>query len=336
VLHAERQQQIAANGASQSAQPMTDDALPNRFRETVSALVPDFDNSEDILGLAVSGGPDSIALLLLAHASFPGRITAASVDHGLRVEARSECEFVAALCAERGIPHQILKPATPIRGSIQMEARKARYSLLHGWVEHENITWLATAHHADDQLETLIMRILRGSGIDGMSAIRAKRGSIIRPLLRFSKDVLIQFVAGQGIKPVDDPSNRDLSFDRVRVRDALSKLSGFDVSLASQSAAALDDARTAIHWMVDELAAVHIKQTDDGCSLDKYNFPHEIVRRLLLKCLHICDPALSPRGSQLEPLIAGLKQGQTQTIGNILCQGGMTWRFAPAPRRNNS
>ncbi len=314
---------------------MTGDALLYRFREAVAALVPDFEDTDAILGLAISGGPDSLALLLLAHASFPGRIAAASVDHGLRSEAHDECEFVAALCAEREIPHQILKPSTPIRGSIQAEARKARYSLLNSWMENHSIAWLATAHHADDQLETLIMRVLRGSGIDGMSAIRAKRGHVIRPLLAFSKDILIQFVTTQGITPIDDPSNKDQSFDRVRVRNALSQLSGFDVSLASQSAAALDDARTAIQWMVDELTAAHIQRTADGCKLDKHDFPHEIVRRLLLKCLHVCDPSLSPRGSQLEALIKGLKLGETQTIGDILCKGGLTWTFAPAPKRNN-
>lgn len=315
---------------------MTGDALANRFREAVAALVPDFEHSDALLGLAVSGGPDSLALLLLAHDSFPGRIAAASVDHGLRPEARDECEFVAALCKERGIPHQILQPSTPIRGSIQTEARKARYSLLNAWMASRNIAWLATAHHADDQLETLIMRVLRGSGIDGMSGIRAKRGSIIRPLLPFSKDMLIEFVTAQAIKPINDPSNKDQSFDRVRVRNALSQLTGFDVSLASQSAAALDDARMAIHWMVDQLAMTHIQKTATGCVLDKYDFPHEIVRRLLLKCLHICDPALSPRGNQLEPLIKGLRQSETLTIGNILCKGGLTWTFAPAPKRNNS
>lgn len=315
---------------------MTDDALTGRFRQTLTALVPDFEHSNAVLGLAVSGGPDSLALLMLAHNNFPGRIAAASVDHGLRPEAHDECEFVAALCAKRSISHQILKPSTPIRGSIQAEARKARYSLLNGWVENNDIAWLATAHHADDQLETLIMRILRGSGIDGMSAIRAKRGHVIRPLLPFSKDMLTNFVVAQGIKPIEDPSNKDQSFDRVRVRDALSKLSGFDVSLASQSAAALDDARTAIHWIVENLAEAHIQRTEKGCVLEKYDFPHEIVRRLLLKCLHICDPALSPRGSQLDPIIRGLKQGETLTIGNILCKGGLTWTFVPAPKRNNS
>tara|TARA_R110000772_G_scaffold41803_11_gene97441 strand:- start:968 stop:1915 length:948 start_codon:yes stop_codon:yes gene_type:complete len=315
---------------------MTPNALVDRFRVAMAALVPDFENSDDIMGLAVSGGPDSLALLLLAHDCFPGRISAASVNHDLRPEAGDECDFVAALCAERGIAHYTLKPATPIRGSIQAEARKARYSLLNTWVENRNIAWLATAHHADDQLETLIMRILRGSGIDGMSAIRSKRGHVIRPLLSFSKDMLLHFIIAQGIEPIDDPSNKDQSFDRVRVRDALAQLTGFDISLANQSAAALDDARAAIHWTVDGLAAAHISRTNDGCILDRFDFPNEIVRRLLLKCLHICDPALSPRGRQLEPIMRGLERGKTLTIGNILCKGGSTWTFTPAPKRNNS
>lgn len=313
---------------------MTGVALTDRFRGSLAALVPDFENGDDILGLAVSGGPDSLALMLLAHDSFPGRIAAASVDHGLRPEAHDECVFVAGICESRAIPHRILKPSFPIRGSIQAEARKVRYSLLNGWLEKENIAWLATAHHADDQLETMVMRILRGSGIDGMSGIRARRGHIIRPLLPFSKDMLARYVADQGIEPVQDPSNRDPSYDRVRVREALMMLSGFDVSLASQSAAAIDDARTAIVWMVDELAETHIHQTGAGCRLDRHDFPHEIVRRLLLKCLHICDPSLSPRGSQLGPLIKGLSQGETLTIGDILCKGGPVWTFAPAPKRS--
>lgn len=313
---------------------MTGTTLTDRFRDTMAALVPDFENGNDILGLAVSGGPDSLALLLLAHDCFPGRIMAASVDHGLRPEAHQECEFVAAICGDRTIPHRILKPSLPIRGSLQAEARKVRYSLLNSWLKSGNIAWLATAHHADDQLETMIMRILRGSGVDGMSGIRAKRGHLIRPLLPFSKDILTDYVTACGIRPIQDPSNKDQSFDRVRVRNALAKLTGFDVSLASQSAAALDDARAAISWTVDNLAADHIRQTDDGCVLDNHDFPHEIVRRLLLKCLHICDPALSPRGSQLEPLIKGLSQGETLTIGDILCKGGAAWTFAPAPKRN--
>ncbi len=307
--------------------------IVDHFHGAVEKLIPGFANTEEKLGLAVSGGPDSLALLLLAHENHPTQIAAATVDHGLRREAKDEAEMVADVCARRNIPHIILKPSIPIRGNIQSEARKVRYNLLQSWMEKEQISWLATAHHADDQLETLIMRVLRGSGIDGMSAIRAKRGYVIRPLLHLSKMELEEYVRSQGITAVDDPSNHDQSFDRVRVRKALSQLDGFNVGLASQSAAALDDAREAIAWMVENLASENIERDGDCCRLKANDFPHEILRRLVLKCLHICDPALSPRGPQLERIIVAMRHGETVTIGNTLCNGRGMWSFEPAPKR---
>ena len=87
--------------------------------------------------------------------------------------------------------------------------------------------------------------------------------------------------------------------------------------------------------MVDNLSAAHIEQADNQCTLTETGFPHEILRRLVLKCLHICDPALSPRGPQLERLIIALQKGKTVTIGDTLCNGGQAWHFKPAPKRRN-
>ncbi|WP_417622791.1 tRNA lysidine(34) synthetase TilS [Parasphingorhabdus sp.] len=310
-------------------------SLNQRFVEALVRLIPRFETTDEKLGLAVSGGPDSMALLLLAYKNFPGRIAAATVDHGLRPASRTEAEFVASICRERGIPHDILRPVVPIRGSIQSAARRARYGLLQDWMKDNHLHWLATAHHADDQLETMIMRILRGSGIDGMSGIRAKRANIIRPLLHFRKTELESYVADAGIEAVDDPSNKDQGFDRVRVRNTLRDLEGFDIALASQSADALGAAREAIEWVVDLLGEEHIRVTDSGCILVKTDFPHEIQRRLLLKCLHICKPALSPRGSQIDQTIIALKQGDTVTLGDILCRSDGAWSFQAAPERRN-
>lgn len=317
---------------------MDDEAasLDKRFAQALDRLVPAFASNDQKLGLAVSGGPDSLALLLLALQAYPGRIAAATVDHGLRPAARTEAEFVASICRERGISHEILRPVVPIRGSIQSAARHARYGLLHDWMKENHIHWLATAHHADDQLETMIMRILRGSGIDGMSGIREKRTNIIRPMLHFQKSELISYVADQGLDAVDDPSNRDQGYDRVRVRNALQDLEGFDTSLASQSACALGAAREALEWVAEQLAIEHITTTDIGCSLTKTAFPAEIQRRLLLRCLHICDPSLSPRGNQIDQTIIALEKGETVTLGNILCRGGENWSFQTAPKRRNS
>ncbi|MFK7842940.1 MAG: tRNA lysidine(34) synthetase TilS [Sphingorhabdus sp.] len=311
-------------------------SLDQLFVQALDRLVPEFKTNGEILGLAVSGGPDSLALLLLAKRAYPGKVAAATVDHGLRPASRSEAEFVASLCAKHDISHTILRPVVPIRGSIQSAARQARYGLLNDWMKDQHIHWLATAHHADDQLETMIMRILRGSGIDGMSGIREKRGNIIRPLLHIQKPELESYVVSHKIDAVDDPSNQDQSYDRVRVRNALQDLEGFDTSLASQSASALSAAREAIEWVVEQLAVDHLRTTDTGCELSKPDFPHEIQRRLLLRCLHICQPALSPRGGQIDQTIIALQKGEKVTLGDILCQGGGNWVFQIAPKRRNS
>lgn len=314
---------------------MPSSKLVERFSHAVNRLLPDFRHNDEIMGLAVSGGPDSLALLLLANLAFPKRIAAATIDHGLRPEAAAEARFVATICAKKNIPHQIFRPTLPISGNVQSVARQVRYELLHDWMKRDSIHWLATAHHADDQLETMIMRLLRGSGVDGLSGIREKRGEIIRPLLHFQKTELEQYIADQGIQAIDDPSNHNPSYDRVRVREALKGLIGFDSTLASQSGAALNDARDALEWITSELADSHIEHTFSACTLKKTDFPHEVRRRLLLRCLHICDPSLSPRGAQIDQTLQALDRGETLTLGNLLCKGGAHWSFEPAPKRRN-
>src|SRR4051794_11359983 len=127
-----------------------------------------------LLGVAVSGGPDSLALLLLSEAAAPGRVRAATVDHGLRAESGSEAAFVARLCAERGIPHATLAVEVSRSGKgLQAAAREARYVALGGWMLRDGIGTLLTAHHADDQAETLLMRLNRGTGLGGLAGIRA-------------------------------------------------------------------------------------------------------------------------------------------------------------------
>src|SRR3982751_2652505 len=141
--------------------------IVQRFSADLDALVA----PDARIGVAVSGGPDSLALLLLAAAARPGQIEAATVDHGLRQEARAEGEMVAALCERLAVPHQILTARwdeTP-KAAIQERARGERYRLLGCWAEERGLAALATAHHADDQAETLLMRLVRGSGVKGLA-----------------------------------------------------------------------------------------------------------------------------------------------------------------------
>lgn len=315
------------------------DALIDRFTAAVAALAPDWTASNSPLGIAVSGGPDSLALLLLGAQAYPGRIIAATVDHGLRAEAAAEAAYVAQLCAARTIPHAILRPGQPIAGNLQSAARSVRYALLDQWASDSSCSFLATAHHADDQLETLVMRLLRGSGSDGLSGIRARRRSvgghiIIRPLLTMTKDELAAVLQQQAIVPVDDPSNRMLEFDRVRVRTALRNLHGFDPRRVAASVTAAEQASAALDWMTGQLAAERIGARDGGVTLRADDLPAELQRRLIALCLHRIAPDFAPRGGQLARLRDALVAGKGQTLGAVMVRARrQEWLFRPAPPR---
>src|SRR5947209_3432189 len=126
------------------------------------------------LGIAVSGGPDSLALLLLAAAALPGRIAAATVDHGLRPEAAGEAAYAGGICDALGVPHRTLRVRVARGASVQARAREARYAALAAWAGQEGIEALLTGHHVEDQAETLMMRLVRGSGLAGLAGIRAR------------------------------------------------------------------------------------------------------------------------------------------------------------------
>jgi tRNA(Ile)-lysidine synthase len=289
------------------------------------------------LGLAVSGGPDSLAMLLLAHDSMPHQIAAATVDHGLRAEAADEACYVAEICAKRGIRHEILKPIIPISGNLQSNARQARYALLEKWADDQGCAFIATAHHADDQLETVLMRLARGSGVDGLSGIRAENGRIIRPLLGFSKAELIAICEQFGVKPIADPSNANLEFDRVKMRFWLSGSEHpLEPIAAVRSASALSEASVALRWMADYLATERIKKDGADYVLFANDLPREVQRRLVLHIVSIMEPENKPRGDTIERTLDALYARKTVTLGNILCKGSAQWRFAPAPARGTA
>jgi tRNA(Ile)-lysidine synthase len=289
------------------------------------------------IGLAVSGGPDSLALLALAHECFPGQIAAATVDHRLRKEAHDEAQYVAEICAKRSIPHEILTPPQPITGNIQSAARKIRYSLLEAWADANGCDRIATAHHANDQLETMLMRLARGSGVDGLAGIRTVNGRIIRPLLEFSKIELLAICVAAKITPVDDPSNIDTDFDRVKMRQWLAAMPHpLDPVAATRSAAALDETSLALEWMVQRLAAERIEVRGNQYFFDPEGLPRELLRRLVIHIMALAEPEKTPKGEAISRLIGSLSGGKTVTQGNILCIGGPVWQFRPAPPRKNT
>lgn len=185
------------------------------------------------IGLAISGGPDSLALMLLAAewAKAPGRpkLIVYSVDHGLRPEAADEVSMVLREAAKLGLPARGLrwegeKPAT----GIQAAARTARYRLIAAAMAEDGAELLLTAHHLCDQAETVLMRLAHGSGIEGlrgMDVLSLVEGcEIVRPLLGVRMEVLAAIVREAGLIPVRDPSNEDRSYERVRWRNLLPQL----------------------------------------------------------------------------------------------------------------
>lgn len=179
--------------------------------------------------LAVSGGPDSTALLHLAaawRASATGgpALHVATVDHQLRLEAAAEAATVAAAAAGYGLPHATLTWAGPKPASaIQEKAREVRYRLLSEHALSVGAPFVLTAHHADDQAETVLMRLGRGSGVTGLAGMRREtpldRGVVlVRPLLRLAKVDLLAICAAEGLAFLADPSNDDPTYHRVRLR----------------------------------------------------------------------------------------------------------------------
>ena len=313
----------------------------DRFRRDLDSLVdPDVP-----VGIAVSGGPDSLALLLLLAANArPGKVEAATVDHALRLESRAEAEMVAEICERLGVPHQILtarwdeKPAT----AIQERARAMRYRLLGQWAAKRGLKALLTAHHLDDQAETLLMRFARGAGIRGLAGMRSVARTpggnimLLRPLLGWRRFELEAICEVSGLKPADDPSNADEQFERVRVRKALREIEWLDPEAIAASAAHLGQAETALQWAT---AQEWDRSVTDGESVIVYrpsDAPREIRRRIVRRAvlaLATEGQGTDLRGRELNQVLAALLGGRSATLRGVLCLGGSEWRFTPAPPR---
>jgi len=313
--------------------------LIDRFRADLDALSAPGER----IGIAVSGGPDSLALLLLAAAARTGLVEAATVDHGLRAESRAEAEMVARICAELRVPHEILAVewSEPPSSAIQERAREARYRLLAGWLVERKLKALATAHHADDQAETILMRLNRGSGLRGLAGMRAtsvvpgSRLPLLRPLLSWQRAELEQLCAAAGLEPAVDPSNSDDQFERVRIRKALADAAWLSPEALARSAAHLASADDALGWVAEGLALARVTDDAEGLQVDADGLPLELQRRLLLIAFARFHAA-EPRGADLMRAIEALSRGNSTTLSGLKLEAGQPWRITKAPPRRNS
>ena len=288
-------------------------------------------------GVAVSGGPDSMALLWLMATLLPGQVWAATVDHGLRKGSDDEARMVASFCNREHIPHSTLRPAAPIKGSLQAAARAERYHLLNQWRDAHALDHILTAHHADDQLETIVMRLNRSSGVSGLAAIRSRNGIVLRPLLHWRRADLVGLALENDLPFVDDPSNSDNRFDRARLRQGLKSQTVLDPAAAARSAAWLAEADDALDWAVERLIASW-PDASDIAVIRNEGYPPEVFRRIIAQRLHGNSPQLSVRGASLDGVITAMHKGKRAMVGALLIDPvrgfeGTIWRISAAPRR---
>jgi tRNA(Ile)-lysidine synthase len=316
-----------------------DAALLERFRRDLDALVA----RDARVGVAVSGGPDSLALLLLAAAARPGQVEAATVDHGLRPEAAEEAAMVGQVCDRLSVPHAILvaRWSEVPETAIQERARHQRYLLLGYWAEERGRDAIVTAHHAEDQAETLLMRLARGAGVRGLAGMRPRSITpgahvrLVRPLLGWRRRELEQICSAAGLAPAADPGNLDERFERVRVRRALAALDWLDSGAVAQSAANLADADAALDWAMKEEWARSVQEKRGSIIYRRSDVPAEIVRRIVARAIRrlATEGDRDPRGAELTRLVVTLADGGTATLRGVLCRGGSDWHFVPSPNR---
>jgi tRNA(Ile)-lysidine synthase len=307
----------------QPAASRTEDLLEERALERLFAPL----GSASAILVAVSGGPDSMALLHLiarwADREGRPRIMVATVDHGLRPEAANEAALVASRCAALGVSHRILswqgtKPAT----GLQDAARQARYTLLVGVAKAEGASHLVTAHTLDDQAETLMMRLAAGSGLAGLAGMRPEieRDGIrhVRPLLGCAKSALVELCRQEGWPFVEDPSNADPRFARTRWRRLMPDLAeeGLTTERLGRLAARVLRAEEALDFKAREAFDRARSGGDGGKALDMtldgsflLDEPFEIaVRVLALAVLALPDAGEHARLERIEAAAERLRE----------------------------
>ncbi|QGN54535.1 tRNA lysidine(34) synthetase TilS [Novosphingobium sp. Gsoil 351] len=306
------------------------------FAASLDALI----DSKSRVGLAVSGGPDSLALLLLACAGAPDRFEVATVDHGLRAESVAEAEAVGVLCERFAVPHATLRPVVAATGNLQANARAARYDALGEWAKARGLGAIVTAHHADDQAETLLMRLNRSAGVRGLAGMRACAEvpghpglPLLRPLLTWRKAALEAVVAAAGLDPARDPSNADPRFERARVRSELGNSDWLDSAALAASAAHLGEADDALAWAATREWDERVERPG-AILVYRPAAPRAVRLRVVERIVAELAHEGAPRGSEIARLVDRLDAGETATLGGVRASSARgIWRFSGAPAR---
>ncbi len=288
------------------------------------------------IAVAVSGGADSMCLTLLAHqwaAALNGRVTALTVDHGLRAGSADEAQQVKRWLDASDIAHHTLewKQASEKTGSVQARAREARYQLMTDWCRENRVTTLLVAHHLEDQGETFLMRMAKGSSLMGLAAMAPRRQmdgvDIVRPLLAVPRARLGATLQAMGQSWIEDPSNTNPAFERVRVRRLMAALEMHENIAPARFAAAASGAgrlRRQVETLGDVFLARHGCQHGGGWMVSLAAFldlpgplQHHLLGRLIVDT---GGGQYAPRQAKVERLrdwIQGQTRGSARTLGGV-------------------
>lgn len=306
-----------------------------RFFRDVSPLPP----GAGVL-VAFSGGPDSLALLAglaTVRSILSLHLTAAHLDHGLDPDSARRAERAAALAGELGIPCEIeRRPVDAERRageSVEAAARRVRYAFLEERRQRSGAALIATAHHRDDQAETVALRLLAGTGVAGLSAIRPRHGAVVRPLLALGRREILASLPPTGLEPTLDPTNEDGSNRRGRIRRYL--LPGLDpdpetlaVKLADLAAAAAG-AQRSIERRLEEALRPEIGPSSIAVDRQSYDRLPSALREPALDLLRRLASIPYPASRRARAELAR----QLERRARAVCHCGDGWQWVVGPDR---
>ena len=301
-------------------------SLTDQFRTALHRIAPD---PSGRIVLAVSGGSDSTALMHLAAAHLPQHtLIAVSVDHGLRDEAKAEIAQVASQAQALGLSHRVAHWRWDGQGNLQAAARDGRWTCLRETAQELCATAVWTGHTADDQAETVLMRLSRGSGVDGLAAMAENTTrdglAVARPLLAMSRQDLRDWLTDRGIGWSDDPSNEDPRYARVQARKMASALSelGLTRKRLLQTVDHMQAAQVTLQEAASRFASRHVTQDAGDLVADRAILAldaGDTPRRVLAAALGwVGGHRYRPRFAQLTAAASSVLDGRQTTLGGVV------------------
>ncbi|MGJ8621665.1 MAG: tRNA lysidine(34) synthetase TilS [Yoonia sp.] len=300
-----------------------DTSILARFQDAIR------DNGTGPIGLAVSGGGDSIAMLHLAVAALGAeRLRVFSVNHGLRPQAAEELALVGQQAQALGVPHAVAHWAWDGQGNLQASARTGRWTALVELAQEHKVDTIWLGHTADDQIETFLMRLARGSGVDGLAAMRpaTRRDGIpvLRPLLGLRREELRQYLRDHAIAWCDDPSNKDPRFDRIKARDMAARLEelGLTPKRVLQTIDHMQAAQRSLDAAATQFARAHVRQEAGDLILAPAAFDlgrEDVPRRVFAAAIGwIGQQTQRPRFDSLRAAAASAQSAQATTLAGCV------------------